>query len=321
MTENTPRLLKELSYYCTGGSCDLLFEPRNLQELAEARREIHERNVPHFFLGGGTNSLVMDEHFPGAVIAFHKMRKLDFDGTTAHVDAGIENTSFSEEAYQRSLAGAAWMNRLPGQLGGTTRMNARCYGGEISQIVTRVVTVTATGKIREYRDPNVFRGYKNTIFMENDEAIAGVDIALANGDPSEIRKLMDHCAADRISKNQFIAPSCGCAFKNNYEVGVPSGMLLEAAGVHGLSFPGIQINPKHANFVFNRGASSRDILAFTFKMQELVYQKFGAWLAFEMEILGTIPPDLQQRLGEIRPQKLNDAALQTLRERFQKGPR
>lgn len=315
------RLLKELSYYRTGGTCEALFEPSTVQELAEARREITKRKLPHFFLGGGTNSLVMDDHFPGAVIAFHKMSNVAFDKSTAHVEAGVENTTFAEEACKRALAGAGWMNRLPGQLGGTTRMNARCYGGEISQIVTRVVTVTADGKIKEYRDSKVFRGYKNTIFMENGEAIAAVDVILAKGEEAEIRKLMDHCATDRIGKNQFIAPSCGCAFKNNYDVGVPSGMLLEAAGVHGLTFPGIEINSKHANFVFNRGASSRDILAFTFQMQELVYRKYGAWLSFEMEILGEVPADLKERLDETRPHRLDEAALKPLRERFQKGPR
>ncbi len=311
------RTLKDLAYYKTGGSYERLYEPTSIEELAKARKEIHDQKLPYFFLGAGTNSLIMDEHWAGAVVAFHKMRGLKFDGTKAYVEAGVDNTDFSKAAHARSLAGAAWMNRLPGQLGATVRMNARCYGGEISHIVTRVVSVTKDGQVKEYKDKSVFRGYKDTVFMENEEAIAAVDIELSHGDAKAIKEQMDFCETDRINKNQFILPSCGCAFKNNYEVGIPSGMLLQAADVYRLNFPGITINPKHANFVFNGGAKSREILEFTLKMRDLVYQEFGAWLEFEMEILGTLPSDLKKMIEEKRPHKLHEEKLKPLRERFQ----
>lgn len=311
------RTLKDLAYYKTGGSYERLYEPTSLEELAKARKEIYEQKLPYFFLGAGTNSLIMDEHWSGAVIAFHKLCAINFTGSTAYVEAGVDNSVFSKAALARGLAGAAWMNRLPGQLGATVRMNARCYGGEISQIVTRVVAVSKDGQIKEYKEKNVFRGYKDTIFMENEEAIAAVDIELAPGDAAAIKTQMDFCETDRIGKNQFILPSNGCAFKNSYDVGVPSGMLLQAANVYQLKHPGITINPKHANFVFNNGAKSRDILEFTLKMRELVYQEFGVWLEYEMEILGCLPDDLQARFHEKRTQKWQNEKLAPLRERFQ----
>ena len=198
-------------------------------------------------------------------------------------------------------------------------MNARCYGGEISQVVTKVTTVTPQGDIRNYQNQGqLFRGYKDTVFMDNNEIIATAEISLTPGTSDKIKKQMDYCESDRMGKNQFDHPSCGCVFKNDYTVGVPSGMLLDKAGAHDLNTNNVSLNPKHANFVFNKGATSREILEMTIKMRELVYDKFGVWLSYEMEILGNLPTDLQQKVNEHRNHIMKDDALKPLREAFQK---
>lgn len=313
-------LLKDILYYKTGGRCRELCEPENVDDLAAVVRRLKSANIPWIPVGGGTNSLFTDEDYPGAVISFRNMQKLEFDGKRVRAGAGVENTFFSESVYQRNLAGAGWMNRLPGQLGGTVRMNARCYGGEISQIVREVTTVTAEGVIRTYTDPAaMFQGYKDTIFMKNGDLVAEVVMVLKDGDMQEVRKKMDFCASDRISKGQFTYPSCGCVFKNNYAVGVSSGILLEESGVKSMKHGGAEVNPAHANFVFNKSASSRDILELSLKMRDAVWDRFGAWLEYEMEILGVVPADLKPRLFEQRVNRLREDLLAPLRERMKAG--
>ncbi len=318
----TAPLLKDLSYYRTGGSCRRIYAPTSITELAANLREIATLGLPFFYLGAGSNSLVMDEYFDGCVISFHALRKIRRDGNSICAEAGISNTEFAEFALSQGLTGAAWMNRLPGQLGATIRMNARCYGGEISEIVTEVTAISPDGRERSYRDPNMFRGYKDTIFMTNGEAICSAKFELKPGDPAGIKALMEHCASDREKKNQFVHPSCGCVFKNNYAIGVPSGMLLEHAGAKDLLSPHVQVNPKHANFVFNTGgASSTEILEHTLKMRELVYQHFGVHLEYEMEILGQIPEPYRTALTESRTSHPNEALLDPLRKSFHEGRR
>lgn len=319
-TELPEILLKNLLYYRTGGRCAELCQPENLTELAAAIKRFNATRTAFVPVGGGTNSLFMDEDYPGAVVSFLKLDKLEIDDLTVRVGAGVENTFFSEQMFAAGLAGAGWMNRLPGQIGGTVRMNARCYGGEISQIVKEVTTVSKTGDIWTYLDPvAMFRGYKDTIFMDNGDLIAEVVIRLKRAAMSDVRKKMDFCAADRISKGQFTYPSCGCVFKNNYSVGVSSGILLEQAGVKLLKFGGAEVNPDHANFVFNRNATSRDILELSLLMREAVWMKFGVWLEYEMEILGTIPADLKTRIDEERPPQPREELLQPLREKMKQG--
>ena len=316
---NTPdsiQRLKEVAYYKTGGSFDRLYVPTSVEDLSDVVRETRANGGQILVLGGGTNSLVMDHHWDGMVVIFQQMNEIQFNQNKITVGAGVENTQFALAARDQGLSGAAWMNRLPGQLGGTVRMNARCYGGEISQIVSEVTTVTANGDIKVYTDSSVFRGYKDTEFMDNGDIIAQVKIELAPGQQDEIGKEMNIYEQDRISKGQFDFPTCGCVFKNNYDVGVPSGMLLDASGVKNLGSDVVQINPHHANFVYNKGASSQEILQVTFEMRELVYDRFGVWLEYEMEILGRPSPDEVKQLTEKRAQAFRDEELAPLREAF-----
>lgn len=312
----SPLQLREYAYYRTGGTAAQIYQPETTQDLAKAVKGANQKGLPLLLLGGGTNSLVIDEPYLGAAILFRRMQKLEVKGTRLTVGAGVDNSVVALAALKASLGGAAWMYRLPGQMGGTVRMNARCYGGEISQIVKRIVVVTKAGDIKEYTDQSVFRGYKDTLFMETGDLIAEVDLELMPGDKSSIEKSMIACETDRVSKGQFLWPSCGCVFKNDYKVGVPSGMLLEAAGVKSFTQGGAAVSQYHANFVFNTGASSRDILELTLKMRDAVHQHFGVWLEYEMEVLGNAPNDLDLRLREKRSSLPDDVKLASLRAKF-----
>lgn len=315
--KNAP--LKDLAYYRTGGTCDVLYAPESLAELEQQLKDMSAQHLPFFVLGGGTNSLVMDDSWPGAVISFHLLNRIEVRGNSIYAEAGADNTQVVKTALQAGLSDITWMNRLPGQIGGTVRMNARCYGGEISQVVDKVWAFTPQGEAKVYTDKGMFKGYKDTIFMQNKEIIAAANIALVPMTDREAAiKHMTHCETDRTNKGQFEYPTCGCVFKNDYSVGVPSGMLIDQSGGKSLTHGHASINPHHANFVYNKGASSNDILELTLQMREVVYKKYGVWMEYEMEILGHVPEDLWQRVQEKRPAQFNDIALADLRKKFHK---
>jgi UDP-N-acetylmuramate dehydrogenase len=202
-------------------------------------------------------------------------------------------------------------------------MNARCYGGEISQVVSVVNTMDWSGNAHRYvsrpESNAVFRGYKDTIFMENHQLITSVEVSLQAGDPQKIEEKMRACEQDRVGKQQFLFPSCGCVFKNNYapEVAVSSGLLLEIVGAKELSCGQAQVSPQHGNFIFNRGgARSEDILRLSLLMRERVWQHFGVWLEYEMEIHGSIPAALEKKVREVRAPQYKVAHLQEAKAAF-----
>ncbi len=312
--------LSDYSYYRTGGLCQVLYEPESTVELSQILKDLHQRHTPFFVLGAGTNSLVWDDYFPGAVIIFSKMKAIRRVGNSLLCEAGADNTAIAQAALGAALGGISWMNRLPGQIGATVRMNARCYGGEISQVASTIKAVLPDGTIQVYTAADqVFKGYKDTVFMVNGAVVTEVTMSLSPGNKGLIAEHMRHCEDDRIKKGQFTYPSCGCVFKNNYAVGVPSGMLLDRAKAQTLNQPTIALNPQHSNFVYNKGASSQDILNFTLAMQELVFREYGVWMEYEMEILGLLSPDLQARVKEIRASVMNQSKVDALRQEFHKN--
>ena len=292
--------LRDFTYYKTGGSCDSFYAPTSSAELQALVSDLSKSGTPYFVLGAGTNSLVSDQHWQGAVLSLHKMNTLQVQSNTIICQAGTSNSSIVNAAYEHGLAGVGWMHRLPGQIGATTRMNARCYGGEISQVVKRVTTVSAQGQLQDYWHASMFRGYKDTVFMRNGDIIVAVELQLQAGNKEHIHACMQRAESDRIAKGHFLYPSCGCVFKNDHRLGLPSGLLLEQAGVHKLAknYPGIAINSRHANFIFNIGGSgaSTDILDLSLQMRESVYQQFGVWMQYEMEFLGQFPVSRQEQL-------------------------
>ena len=311
--------LKPFAYYGTGGTAAELYLPTTVMELASAVAGARSKGLALLVLGGGTNSLVMEEPYAGAAIVLKNLAHLKVTERGFIAGAGVENSALVRAAADRSLAGAAWMYRLPGSIGGTVRMNARCYGGEISQIVVGVRTITPEGQFRSYDRgdmPGLFRGYKDTAFMASGELIAEVEVELHPGHQPAILATMSACEADRSAKGQFDYPSCGCVFKNDYGIGLPSGLLLEAAGAKVMRCGGAVVSPHHANFVFNQGASAREVLELTLAMRDRVYDFCGAWLSYEMEILGSLPEDLAARYSEQRPQRLNESVIGPLRQRF-----
>ncbi len=311
--------LRDLAYYRTGGRCRALYKPKSIEDLSRIVQALHATQQKYFVLGGGTNSLVLDEDWPGAVIVFQRMKAIEIRDSALYAEAGADNTDVAKFALEAKLDGIAWMNRLPGQIGGTVRMNARCYGGEISQVAEEVHAVLPDGTIRIYTaEDRVFRGYKDTLFMDNGAIVAAAVLKLTEGVRGSIETRMKFYEQDRMSKGQFHYPTCGCVFKNDYSVGIPSGMLLDKAGAHKLSRDLVSLNPQHANFVYNKGAGSRDILELTLAMRELVYREFGVWMEYEMEILGELPEDLQKKISEKRPQRPLEDKLQPLRTLFQK---
>ena len=203
----TNKNLKQLSYYNTGGDCLGIIAPRSTEETKESILWIKGQNKPFFVLGGGTNSLVSDEPYDGYVLSFHRMDKLDVSREIINAQAGVVNTDLVIAAYKCNLGDLGWMNRLPGQLGGTVRMNARCYGGEISNHVIEVTAVSSDGEIKSYKNSGqLFKGYKDTIFMDNGDIITEVKLELEFVDDETLAKIkekMDFCESDRAGRGSF----------------------------------------------------------------------------------------------------------------------
>jgi len=283
------------TYYGIGGTARWFAQPRSLAELALSLAWARQRNLPIAIIGCGSNSLLADGTFNGLLLTLNELATCYWEtAETLYVEAGVSNTEIAEVCLDAGRAGAAWMYRMPGHLGATVRMNARCYGGEISQIASEIFTLDVFGQLHIYQGSDVFHGYKKTLLMDTPEVVVAARLSLPTTAPrEELLAFMESCESDRHRKHHFDHPSCGSTFKNNYSVGRPSGQVFDECGLKGTRRGDSQVSQHHANFVWNLGhASAHDMLSLAAHMRAQALSIKNADLELEVQPIGLFNADL-----------------------------
>ncbi len=292
--------LADFAYYGIGGSARFLASPQSPAELARLLHWNREHRLPLALMGKGSNILFSDAPFPGIVISLAGMERVCwFSDEELFCEAGAENTLIAEELFKAGRGGGEWLFHLPGQIGSTVRMNARCFGGEISAITKGVLTASLDGRVRWQLPEEIFYGYKQTSLMDNPEIVLAVLLHFPHSrDQEEIRELMQGVEDERALKHHFDFPSCGSTFKNNYEAGRSSGRIFEELGFKGAVEGGAMVSDHHANFIYNRGgATAVDVLMLAARMRAAAEQKAGITLDLEVQCIGLFDHDLLDSCG------------------------
>ena len=287
-------------YYGIGGSTRYFAEPGSPAELADLLLWSIQQRLPLALMGSGSNILFSDDDFPGMVISLGGMQRLFwFSDDELFCEAGVENTRIAEELLLAGRGGGEWLYKLPGQIGATVRMNARCFGGEVSEITAAILTLSVDGCLRWQLPEEVFYGYKHTSLMEKPEIVVAVLLRFPQAKSvAEIRGLMHGHENERSEKHHFDFPSCGSTFKNNYSVGRSSGSIFEELGFKGLSEGGAMVSEHHANFIYNKGeATAEDVLRLAARMKHEAFEHTGAELDLEVQCIGLFDCNLLASCG------------------------
>ena len=97
------------------------------KELEETIRVCREFSIPINIVGNGSNLLVGDKGFRGAIIQLYKSM-----GTyQITAQAGCSLAQIANAALDAALTGFEFAAGIPGTLGGAVVMNAGAYGGEM----------------------------------------------------------------------------------------------------------------------------------------------------------------------------------------------
>ena len=282
-----------------GGPVPIMALPKNEEEVQQALSAAAlEFGVKPFFMGKGTNLLVSDAGADLLVLkAFDGLDQLkllpqgEWPGhQTIVAGSGVSLARLSKFALEQSLAGLEFAQGIPGSVGGGVYMNAGAYGGEMSQVVSSVSSVSLPSEedVREWRDPGF--SYRHSRFQEQDDFILRACFSLEPGDRAEIKAKMDDFARRRREKQPLEYPSAGSTFKRPPAAdGQPvyAAALIDRCGLKGLTVGGAQVSEKHAGFVVNRGgASCKDITALMAQVRERVFQETGVILEPEVRYLG-----------------------------------
>ncbi len=271
-----------------GGPADLYLQPSTPAEAVEVLRTCARESVPAFIIGGGTNLLVADRGVRGAVVDLSRLAGARADGPRVIAHAGTPISDVAEFALGRGLSGLEFAYSLPGSVGGAVWMNARCYGGEISDVLESVEYLQAPDlSARRYSMAAADWGYKRSPFQQPGRVVLSSAFLLAPGDPPAMQERMSSYRRDREQKGHFLHPCAGSVFKNNRAFGAPSGRLIDSLGLKGTRLGGAQVAPYHGNIFINTGeASAADMRGLIERVEREVRDRLGFVLEREVILVG-----------------------------------
>jgi len=269
-----------------GGPADCLVELENTEQLQKVQHYLELVEIPYVVLGNGSNVLVSDRGYAGIVLQIgERMNRITVEGTCVTAQAGALLSQVSRVAMEQGLTGLEFASGIPGTVGGGVVMNAGAYGGEMSQVVTKVTVVNAEGEILELENETMEFGYRHSVIRNQPFTVTEVSFELAEGNRDAIKATMDDLTAKRREKQPLEYPSAGSTFKR--PEGHFAGQLIMEAGLRGFQIGGAKVSDKHCGFVINAGnATASDVRALIEEIQTRVKEKFGVELETEVIFLG-----------------------------------
>ncbi len=280
--ENYP--LAGLTRYNVGGPAEIVLLPRTAEDVEAGYLWLIKQKRPYLVLGRGSNVLISDDGFAGAVLVTTGAdRILPLGQDRYRVECGVELDRFVREVMvPANYAGVGSLTGIPGSVGGAVYMNAGTVNGTTCALVETVDVVSGQGRRTVAMDPARY-SYRSQSFCPPGALILSAVFGFTHAKEDQ-RAVYDHYLARR-KERQPQGYCCGSVFKN--PPGDHAGRLIEACGLKGRRHGGAVISPTHANFIMNEDhASFHDILALISLCKETVQQRFGVLLEEEVVVVG-----------------------------------
>ena len=298
LTLNRP--LADLTWMRVGGPADVLFQPADLDDLAQFLAAL-DPDVPVFVMGVGSNLIVRDGGISGVVIRLGRgFNSIVFDGQVVTTGAAALDAHVARKAAAAGLD-LTFLRTIPGTIGGAVRMNAGCYGDYMADVLQSVTVVMRDGSLREMPARELQLAYRSSVFPQG-AVIVGARLQASKGEPEALEARMTDQLAKRDASQPTKDRTAGSTFRN------PSGFsstgrvddvhdlkawkVIDDAGMRGFTLGGAVMNVKHSNFLTNAGgATAADLEDLGELVRKKVYDSSEITLEWEIMRVGN-------RLGE-----------------------
>ncbi|HAZ10210.1 MAG TPA: UDP-N-acetylenolpyruvoylglucosamine reductase [Candidatus Omnitrophica bacterium] len=276
-----------------GGPACCWIEPENPEGILEAINFIEAKNKKFIIVGKGTNLLVKDEGFNGAIIHLAKgFEKIEIEREVIiKAGAGLNLAKLVKYAFDNGLAGCEFLAGLPGNLCGAIFMNAGVRNLECPAEFIEIKDIILDVEILDLKDREIKTLDKKDIDFKYRSS--GLDEKIILGARLKLEKDNKVNIQDRISafnkKRNWLTkigfPNAGSIFKNP-SPDKSAGMLIESCGLKGERIGGAEISEVHANIIVNLGkATANDVLGLIDLARASVKQKFDIDLELELKII------------------------------------
>lgn len=184
--------LAELTTMRVGGPAERVVVAHTADELIELANGLWEGDEPWLLLGGGSNTIVSDEGFPGPVLLVRtsgiEIVKQSDSSVRIRVQAGHDWDRLVAECVSRDWGGIEALSGIPGLVGAAPVQNIGAYGQELSDVLHSIEFLDAsTGEPRRIAAPDLKLSYRDSVIKQGLEGVVlSVDLMLRPGASSPI---------------------------------------------------------------------------------------------------------------------------------------
>jgi UDP-N-acetylmuramate dehydrogenase len=298
--------LAPLTYMRIGGPAEVFVDIDDLGQVGAVVEFCRQREIKFRFLAGASNVIVPSDGLPGLTIRitnenYCMLGQLTPDGKElVRASAGCKTGILVRQTIDDGLTGLEYFLGVPGRLGGAIYNNAHYLTDLIGEHVWQVQVVAADNSIKWLTQAECDFKYDYSRFHHSDEVILQVEFALEHGDKERSMEKVKEATIYRAKTQPLGDPSSGCFFRNAPNTQalrqqfpqfaerseVPSGFLIDQAGLKGTRVGGVSISYKHAAFLINdQQGTSHEVKQLVEIVKNRVREQFGVELTPEVFFL------------------------------------
>lgn len=271
--------------YRIGGPAALFIECASVSDLALATTVLAEEELSWTVLGKGSNVLVSDEGYDGAILTLGRdFKRHSLEGEHLKTGAAVILAAAVRDAFSAGRTGLEFAVGIPGTVGGALAMNAGSRDEWIGSIVESVTVFVPGSGLVGIRGPEITWGYRQSGLAQRG-IIVEAALRVEEGDEVHIRRSMEASLRRRKRSQPLGMPSAGSVFVN--PEGDSAGRLIEASGLKGRQIGGAAVSDIHANFIVNvGGATAADVVELIRTVRDTVKDLHDIELRPEVRFLG-----------------------------------
>ena len=279
--------LKKLNWFNIGGKAKIFFKAETLKGLVEFLK-IYQKRGKIFVLGAGSNVLITDGIFDGAVIKlgknFQNLSILNENMVIA--GCGITQKKLSEFSKENNIEGMEFLSCIPGSVGGGIRMNSGCFDREFKDILTSIQCIDFEGTVKMIDKNKINFEYRGSDLSKDLIFLSGTFIG-KKGERNKIQDKMTELKEKKENAQPTKVKTGGSTFKNpKDQTSKKVWELIKESVPNSLTFGDATISDKHSNFFINKkDASFDDMKKLIITVKDAVKKKTGVTINPEIVIV------------------------------------
>ncbi len=273
---------------------------KSREDIIEAQKEAQSQNQELLILGGGSNTVLLQEQVDKFVVRNQYVQKKIVSENDEYVDLSISSGYpvglLVNQTVKDGLSGFEYQLGLPGTVGGAIYMNSKwtkpfTYFGD-NLISANLLTKEGTIKTVE-RDYFNF-AYDYSILQDTGEILLEAVFRMKRMDREKLDALAKEAFAYRKETQPMGIATSGCFYQNLSDEEVTrigestnsAGNLIDKAGLKGVSQGSFVVSDHHANFILNQGGGQpEDLKKLLIKIKSTVKDKFNVELKEEVRLI------------------------------------